>query len=139
MRPMRWSRLFIPTLRENPAEGESAAQRLLVRAGDWGAISAGVCGWLPLGQRSREKLRRAARTGLEPAGGQEVELTEAAAAAIAQGELRSPKQLPQIWFRFEHGPMRSRQMVGLEIFGFGMERAALDGLVRNLVTRSGVP
>jgi len=102
---MRWSKLFIPTLRENPAEGETTAQKLLVRAGYARAMSSGVYGWLPLGQRSLEKLRRIARMELSAIGSQEVELTESAAAAIAQGELRSPKLLPQIWHRFESGPM----------------------------------
>jgi prolyl-tRNA synthetase len=136
---MRWSKLFIPTLRENPADADTIAQKLLVRAGYARAVSTGVYGWLPLGQRSLEKLRRMARGYLEAIGGQEVELTESAAAAIAQGELRSPKQLPQIWFRFESGPMRARQMMGLEVFSFGAERAVFDAALRNVVEGCGLP
>jgi prolyl-tRNA synthetase len=127
--------MFIPTLRENPADAETVAQKLLVRAGYARAISSGVYGWLPLGQRSLTKMRRIAREELEAIGGQEVELSESAAAAIAQGELRSPRQLPQVWFHFDSGPMRARQMTGLEIFSFGAPGAA----IRQTVARCGVP
>jgi prolyl-tRNA synthetase len=129
--------MFIPTLRELPAEGESIAYKLLVRAGYARAVSTGVYGWLPLGQRVMEKLRRVAREQMEAIGGQEVELTDSWAAAIAQGELRSPKLLPQIWFRFESGPMRARQMMGMEAFGFGMEPGVVDEAVRRVVARIG--
>src|SRR5436190_22587911 len=116
---MRWSKLFIPTLRENPADAECISEKLLVRAGYARAISTGVYGWLPLGQRSLARIQRIARQEIEAGGGQEVNLTAGAAAAIAQGELRSPKQLPQIWFRFDAVPLRARQFAGGEIFSFG--------------------
>src|SRR5690349_19844397 len=132
---MRWSRMSIHTLRENLADAETMAQKLLVRAGYARAISSGVYGWLPLGQRSLTNMRRIAREELEAIGGQEVELSESAAAAIAQGELRSPRQLPQVWFHFDSGPMRARQMTGLEIFSFGAPGAA----IRQTVARCGVP
>ena len=136
---MRWSKLFIPTLRENPAGTETIGQKLLVRAGYARAISTGVYGWLPLGQRSLEKLRRSARTELAAIGGQEVELTASAAAEIAQGELRSPRLLPQIWYRFEAGPMRPRQMMGLEVFAFGAYREIVAGAMQKVVARTGLP
>src|SRR5262245_2673924 len=98
---MRWSRFFIPTLRENPADAETLGQKLLVRAGYARAISSGVYGWLPLGQRSLNRIRSIARDELEALGAQEVNLPAGAAAAVAQGELRSARLLPQIWFRFE--------------------------------------
>jgi prolyl-tRNA synthetase len=136
---MRWSKAFIPTLRENPAEGESAGYKLLVRAGYARATSTGVYGWLPLGQRVMKKLRRAARAEMEAIGGQEVELTASAAAAVAHGELRSPKLLPQIWFRFEAGPMRARQMTGMEVYSFGADRAVVAEAVWRVVERSKLP
>jgi prolyl-tRNA synthetase len=136
---MRWSKLFIPTLRENPAGTDTIGQKLLVRAGYARAISTGVYGWLPLGQRSLEKMRRSARAELAAISAQEVELTESAAASIAEGELRSPKLLPQIWFRFDSGPMRARQMMGLDVFAFGAERGVVEGAIRNVVSRSGLP
>jgi len=136
---MRWSKLFIPTLRESPAGTETIGQKLLVRAGYARAISTGVYGWLPLGQRSLEKLRCSARTEFAAIGGQEVELTASAAAEIAQGELRSPKLLPQIWYRFDSGPMRPRQMMGLEVFAFGTDREVVSGAMRKVVACSELP
>jgi prolyl-tRNA synthetase len=136
---MRWSKAFISTLRENPAEGESIGCKLLVRAGYARAISTGVYGWLPLGQRAMQKLRRAARAEMEAIGGQEVELTEASAAEIAQGELRSPRLLPQIWFQFEGGPMRARQMMGMEVYSFGVEGGVVRAAMRRAVERAGLP
>src|SRR5690242_16279238 len=113
---MRWSRLFIPTLRDYPADADTVSQKLLVRARYTRAWSSGVYGWLPLGQRALSRIQEIAREAIEALGGQEVQLTEAAAAAVAQGELRSAKQLPQIWFRFEAAPLRARQLIGMEIF-----------------------
>src|SRR6516162_5289100 len=112
---MRWSKLFIPTLRESPADAETLSQKLLVRAGYARVISTGVYGWLPLGQRALGRIQRMARAEVEALGGQEVNLPASAAAAIAQGELRSPKLLPQIWFRFEPALLRARQILGLEV------------------------
>jgi prolyl-tRNA synthetase len=71
--------------------------------------------------------------------GQMVELTESTATAIAQGELRSPKLLPQVWYRFETGPMRARQMMGMEVFSFGADRAVVDGAIREMVRHRGLP
>ena len=134
---MRWSKLFIPTLRELPAEG-NVAEKWLVRAGYARAISTGVYGWLPLGQRVLEKLRRAARVELESIGAQEVELTGSAASAIAAGELRSAKLLPQVWYRFEAGPMRARELKGLEVFSFGADDAGLRTRLMVVAFRSGL-
>jgi len=39
---MLWSKLFIPTLRENPAEAEVASHQLLLRAGYVRQLSAGI-------------------------------------------------------------------------------------------------
>ncbi len=103
---MRWSKCFIPTLRESPAGVETAAERLLVRAGFARAVSTGVYGYLPLGRRSLTRLERIARLELEAIGGQETGLDPAAATEIARGELRSAKQLPQIWFRIETSLLR---------------------------------
>ena len=136
---MRWSRLFIPTLRESPAGVETLSQRLLVRAGYTRAVSSGVYGWLPLGQRSLARIQRIARRELEPLGAQEVDLTESAAAAIAQGELRSAKLLPQIWFRFEAAPLRTRQLTGLEVFSFGADHSALNSALGSIVEQCGMP
>src|SRR4029077_6975555 len=96
-RPMRWTRLFIPTLRENPADAETIGRQLLVRAGFLRAVKTGVYGYLPLGQRAMGKIHRMARLELETLGGQEVNLNESDAAEIARGEIRGARELPQVW------------------------------------------
>ena len=48
---MRWSRYFIPTLREDPADAEVVSHKLLLRAGVIRQLSAGIYSYLPLGQR----------------------------------------------------------------------------------------
>jgi prolyl-tRNA synthetase len=135
---MRWSKCFIPTLRESPAGVETIAARILLRAGYVRPLSPGVYGYLPLGMRSLGRLQRIAREELERAGGQETLLDSAAAAAIARGELRSPKQLPQLWYRIETLPLRVRQFAGLDVYGFGMEPGALAEVLRRIVDRAGV-
>src|SRR5947209_18728074 len=132
---MRWSKCFIPTLRESPAGVESVAARLLTRAGYARALSAGVYGYLPLGMRSMARLERIAREDLDRAGGQETLLDAAIAAAIARGELRSPKQLPQLWYRIERTPLRMRQFVGLDVYGFGV---AVQPILERIIQRTGV-
>src|ERR1051326_6186307 len=49
-RSMRWSRFFIPTLREDPADAEVISHKLLLRAGLIRQLSAGIYSFLPLGQ-----------------------------------------------------------------------------------------
>ena len=44
----RWSRLFVPTLREAPADAEVASHRLLVRAGYIRQLGAGIYNYLSL-------------------------------------------------------------------------------------------
>ncbi len=55
-KPMLWSKLFIPTLRENPAEAEVASHQLLLRAGYIRQLSAGIYNYLFLAQRSLLKI-----------------------------------------------------------------------------------
>ncbi len=43
---MRWSQLFIPTLREDPADAEAASHRLLLRAGYIRQLAAGTYSYL---------------------------------------------------------------------------------------------
>src|SRR5262249_31171442 len=104
----------------------TAAERLLVRAGYIRAVSTGVYGYLPLGMRAMARIQRTAREELSTVGAQEVLLAESAAAEIARGELRSAKQLPQVWFRIEADSLRMRQFVGLDVYWFGADRAAIQ-------------
>jgi prolyl-tRNA synthetase len=135
---MRWSKCFIPTLREDPAGVETAAFRLLVRAGYLRAVSAGVYAGLPLAMRCLARLRRIAREALATLEAQETSFDAAAAAAVARGELRGSKQLPQVWYRLESPLLRLRQFAGLDVYTFGLERETLAAALANLVQRAGV-
>ncbi|HKP13047.1 MAG TPA: proline--tRNA ligase [Blastocatellia bacterium] len=68
---MRWSNLFVPTLREDPADAEVVSHRLLVRAGFIRQLTAGVYSLLPLGQRVRLKIIDIIREEMNRIGGQE--------------------------------------------------------------------
>ena len=142
-----WSQLFIPTLREAPADAEVASHKFLVRAGYIRQLSAGIYSYLYLGQRAILKITDVVRREMDTIG-QEFflpalhprEIWEASGrwtgmgdnmfrlkdrkgadlclgmtheevmTDIARKELRSYKQLPQIWyqiqtkFRDEPGP-----------------------------------
>src|SRR5229473_2739966 len=52
----RWSQLFIPTLREAPADAEVASHKLLVRAGYIRQLGAGIYSFLFLGNRTTQKI-----------------------------------------------------------------------------------
>ena len=52
----RWSKLFIPTLREAPADAEVASHKFLVRSGYIRQLGAGIYNYLFLGQRSINKI-----------------------------------------------------------------------------------
>jgi len=69
---MRYSRLFIPTLKEAPAEAEAISHKLMVRAGFVRQLAAGLYIYLPLGQRVMEKIARIMREEMNAIGGQEV-------------------------------------------------------------------
>ena len=49
---MRWSSLFIPTLRDAPAEAEAVSHQLLVRGGFMRQLQSGHYSMLPLGWRA---------------------------------------------------------------------------------------
>jgi prolyl-tRNA synthetase len=136
---MQWSKLFIPTLRENPAEAESVSHQLLLRAGYVRQLSAGIYSYLFLAQRSLLKITQIIREEMDAIGAQEMLLAalhpaevwqesgrwdlmganlfrlkdrwsrdlclgmthEEVMTTIARGELRSYKQLPQIWYQIQ--------------------------------------
>jgi len=71
---MHWSKLFIPTLREDPAEAEVASHRLLLRAGYIRQLSAGIYSHLFLAQRSLLKITAIVRREMDAIGAQEFHL-----------------------------------------------------------------
>jgi prolyl-tRNA synthetase len=71
---MRLSGLFIPTLREDPAEAEVASHRLLLRAAFVRKVAAGVYTTLPLGVRTMAKIEAIVRQEMDAAGAQEIRM-----------------------------------------------------------------
>src|SRR6185312_2323143 len=69
---MHWSQLFIPTLRDDPAEAEVASHKLLLRAGYIRQLSAGIYSHLFLAQRSLLKITAIVREEMDSIGGQEM-------------------------------------------------------------------
>ena len=69
---MRYSHLFIPTLKEVPAEAEAVSHKLMVRAGYVRQLAAGLYIYLPLGQRVMHKINQIIREEMNAIGGQEV-------------------------------------------------------------------
>jgi prolyl-tRNA synthetase len=69
---MRFSHLFIPTLKDAPAEAEAISHKLMVRAGFVRQLAAGLYIYLPLGQRVMQKINQIIREEMNAIGGQEV-------------------------------------------------------------------
>jgi prolyl-tRNA synthetase len=171
---MRWSRLFIPTLRETPAEAEVVSHQLLLRAGYVRQLAAGLYSYLFLARRSLLKIERIIRQEMDAIGAQEFFLPELHPAelwqqsgrweamghdmfrlkdragrdlclgmteeevmtSIATGELRSYKQLPQLWYQIQakfrdeprpkSGLMRVRRFTMKDSYSFDIDAAGLD-------------
>jgi prolyl-tRNA synthetase len=169
----RWSELFIPTLREAPADAEVASHKFLVRAGYVRQLAAGIYSYLFMGQRSFNKIMAVVRHEMDTIG-QEFflpaihprELWEASGrwavmgdnmfrlkdrkgaefvlgmtheevmTDIARKELRSYKQLPQIWYQIQtkfrdeprprSGLLRVRQFIMKDSYSFDIDAAGLD-------------
>jgi prolyl-tRNA synthetase len=169
----RWSQLFIPTLREAPADAEVASHKFLVRAGYIRQLAAGIYSYLFLGQRSFNKIRAIVREEMDRIGqefylpalhprelwevsgrwsvmgenlfrlkdrrGAELCLAmthEENMTDIARKELRSYKQLPQIWYQIQtkfrdeprpkSGLLRVRQFLMKDSYSFDIDDAGLD-------------
>ncbi|MCY4370215.1 MAG: proline--tRNA ligase [bacterium] len=69
---MRWSRSFIPTLRDDPADAVASSHRLLVRGGFIRQLMAGSYSLLPLGMRVAQKVSDIIREEMNAIGGQEL-------------------------------------------------------------------
>jgi prolyl-tRNA synthetase len=68
---MRWSNLFIPTLRDAPADAEAASHKLLIQGGFIRQLHAGHYSLLPLGLKVHEKVAAIVRDEMNGIGGQE--------------------------------------------------------------------
>jgi len=188
----RWSKLFIPTLREAPADAEVASHKFLLRAGYIRQLGAGIYNYLPLGQRSLNKIIGIVREEMDKIG-QEFYLPallpkepweqsgrwtgmgdnmfrlkdrkgadlclgmthEEIMTTIARSELRSYKQLPQIWYQIQakfrdeprpkSGLLRVRQFTMKDSYSFDIDKDGLDksfelhdAVYRKIFTRCGL-
>jgi prolyl-tRNA synthetase len=68
----RASQLFLPTLRDAPADADAASHQLLVRGGFIRQMGAGLWSFLPLGWRVHMRLERIIREEIDAIGGQEM-------------------------------------------------------------------
>ena len=188
----RWSKLFVPTLREAPADAEVASHKFLIRAGYIRQLGAGIYNYLFLGQRSLNKIIGIVREEMDQIG-QEFFLPailpkepweqsgrwtgmgdnmfrlkdrkgadlclgmthEEIMTTIARSELRSYKQLPQIWYQIQTkfrdeprpkgGLLRVRQFTMKDSYSFDIDKAGLDesfdrhdAVYRKIFTRCGL-
>jgi prolyl-tRNA synthetase len=169
----RWSKLFVPTLREAPSDAEVASHKFLLRSGYIRQLGAGLYNYLFLGQRSLNKITAIVREEMDKIG-QEFYLPgilprepweesgrwsgmgdnmfrlkdrkgadlclgmthEEIMTTIARGELRSYKQLPQIWYQIQTkfrdeprpkgGLLRVRQFIMKDSYSFDLNKEGLD-------------
>jgi prolyl-tRNA synthetase len=121
---MYWSRLFIPTLREGPAQAESDAHRLLIRAGYIRHGSDGIHHHLFAAQRSLLKITAMLRREMEAMGAQEMFFGQVLPVPfMTKGiatELRSYRAFPQIWYQFAQ---MVHQSFSLDLSPDGLEEA----------------
>jgi prolyl-tRNA synthetase len=89
----RQSTLFLPTLREDPADAEAVSHKLLVRAGLIRQVGAGLWTYLPGGWRIHEKVVQVIREEMDAIGGQEMSMPVLAPAELwqATGRYRIPE------------------------------------------------
>jgi prolyl-tRNA synthetase len=69
---VRASELFLPTLRDDPADAEAVSHKLLVRGGFIRQVSAGLWTFMPLGWRVHRKVEQIIREELDAFGAQEM-------------------------------------------------------------------
>jgi len=69
---MRYSRYFVPTLRDDPADAEVISHKLLLRAGFIRRVTSGVYDYLPIGLRMLRKIEAVVREEMDRAGAQEL-------------------------------------------------------------------
>ena len=69
---MRWSRAFLPVLKESPSDSQIVSHKLMLRAGLVRQTAAGIYAWLPLGFRVLKKIEQIVREEQDRAGAQEL-------------------------------------------------------------------
>ena len=69
---MRWSRAFLPVLKESPADAQIVSHKLMLRAGLVRQTAAGIYAWLPLGFRVLQRIEQIVREEQDRSGAQEM-------------------------------------------------------------------
>jgi len=69
---MRWSRAFLPVLKESPSDAQIVSHKLMLRAGLVRQTAAGIYAWLPLGYRVLRKIEQIVREEQDRAGALEM-------------------------------------------------------------------
>ncbi|HEU4424960.1 MAG TPA: proline--tRNA ligase [Pilimelia sp.] len=170
---MRWSQMYVPTLRDDPADADAASHRLLLRAGFIRQLMAGHYSLLPMAMRVRAKIVEIIREEMNRIGAQEFMLpsmhpadvwrrtgrwdvmgdemfrlrdrkgsdlalgmTHEEIFALVSLELRSYRELPQMWYQFQtkfrdeprpkSGLIRVREFTMKDSYSFDLDPAGLD-------------
>ncbi len=71
---MRFSKAFVPTVKEVPSDAVIPSHQLMIRAGMIRALASGIYAWLPLGQRVMKKVMDIVREEMDAIGAQELHL-----------------------------------------------------------------
>ena len=89
----RASELFLPTLREDPADAEAASHKLLVRGGFIRQVAGGLWTFMPLGWRVHRKIEQIIREELDAFGAQEIFMPVLTPAELweATGRIKIPE------------------------------------------------
>ena len=69
---MYFSKIFVPTSRDNPSEAELVSHKLMVRSGMIKRTAAGIYNWLPIGLKILKKIEAIVRKNLDETGAQEI-------------------------------------------------------------------
>jgi prolyl-tRNA synthetase len=114
---MRYSRTFIPTVKEVPADAEVASHQLMIRAGLCRKVASGTYTYLPLGWRSLLKIIEIVREEMNRAGAQEIIVPSMQPLELWDKTGRSNDYGPTM-FRFEdrHGRMNVLGPTAEEVF-----------------------
>jgi len=171
---MRASALFMPTVKEDPADAEAVSHKLMVRGGFVRQFASGIYIFLPLGWRVMQRICRVIREEMEAIGALEVSMPtihpadvwqasgryeaigqemfrlqdrggrdmvlamthEEVFTWLASRELRSYRDLPQIWYQLQlkfrdeprpkGGILRVREFVMKDSYSFDVDEAGLE-------------
>jgi prolyl-tRNA synthetase len=93
---MRYSQIFLPTLKENPADAEVVSHRLLLRAGFIRKLTAGVYTYLPFGLAAIRKVENIVREEMNRAGALELLMPMVQPADLWQETGRYEKYGPEL-------------------------------------------